>query len=104
MLFFWSTKNQLDQTYLPHANLQFPAQFRDFSSLDVNHILLEATRIYGKLINSVVIHSGDRLLSVVNLLENSFTISYVLDLFYGNTSVRTSYHDQFSQISLTQAL
>ena len=41
-------------TYLPHANLQFPAQFRDFSSLDVNHILYEATRIYGELVNSVV--------------------------------------------------
>ena len=41
-------------TYLPHANLQFPAQFRDFSSLDVNHILYEATRIYGELVHSVV--------------------------------------------------
>ena len=67
----------------------------NFSSLDVNHILFEATRIYGELVHSVAIHSGDyvshdRLLSVVNLLENSFTISYVLDSFYGNTSVRTS--------------
>ena len=78
LLFFWSTKNQLDQTYLPHANLQFPAQFRDFSSLDVNHILFEATKIYGELVHSVVFHSGDYvshdilLYYVVNLLENSF--------------------------------
>ena len=50
--------------------------------------------MYGELVHSVVIHSGDyvshdRLLSFVNLLENSFTISYVLDSFYGNTGVRT---------------
>ena len=66
------------------------------SSLDVNHILFEATRMYGELVHSVAIHSSyyvshDRLLSVVNLLENSFTISYVLASFHGNTGVRTSY-------------
>ena len=109
LLFFWSTKNYLNQTDLPRSDLQFPAQFRDFSPLDVNHILFEGTRIYGELVHSGAIQSGDyvshdRLPSVVNSLENSFSISYVLDQFYGNTGVRTSYHDQFSQISLTQAL